>query len=54
MSFFKADKKSAAVGKPDYIITVRKLKYVVGQDGKGYWLKPTLPFDNNYDKELPF
>ena len=54
MAFFKVYKTPVFTGKPDYIITVRRLRYVIGKDGKGYWLRPTLPFDNNYDKELPF
>jgi hypothetical protein len=54
MSFFKVDKTPVSTNKPEYILTVKKLKYVIGKDGKGYWIKPTLPFDNNYDRELPF
>jgi hypothetical protein len=54
MSFFKVDKKLLSTDRPEYIVTVKKLRYVIGKDGKGFWLQPTLPFDNNYDEELPF
>lgn len=54
MAFFKADTNLAKERKPESVVTVNKLRYVVGTDGKGYWLKPTFTFDNNYDKELPF
>ena len=52
MSFFKVNRSLSDKDTLYSKTVVKKLRYVVGKDGKGYWLKPDPPMPTDYEEDI--
>lgn len=52
MSFFKKDVKIVSEDSSCDVDKPEKLKYVIREDGKGYWVRLNKPLSTDYDEDV--
>lgn len=54
MAFFKVNRSSCDNKITRDIPEPEKPRYVVGEDGKGYWIRPKPPMAIDYDEDIDY
>ena len=54
MAFFKADPSLVVEDTPEPFPKFTKLRYVIDDNGKGFWVRPVELYSTDYDEDIDY